>query len=107
MTRARLQDPVVIPQISKRALERSEQWRMEYMTRIGTKYDADQLVFVDESSFDRRTSYRGYAWALKGRRAIRKCFYVRGKRYVLMAVIDYDTVWTTRTTYVGTLYYRL
>lgn len=50
---------------------------------MGVKYEAEQLVFVIESLFDRRTSYRGRAWALKGVRAIRKCFFIRGKRYVL------------------------
>lgn len=48
---------------------------------MGLKYSPDQLVFVDESAFDRRVPFRGYAWALKGERAVRKCFFIRGKRY--------------------------
>ncbi|KAH7903703.1 hypothetical protein BJ138DRAFT_979938, partial [Hygrophoropsis aurantiaca] len=44
------------------ALERNEDKRMEYIYHMGSQYTPDQLVFVDESSFDRRTSYRGYAW---------------------------------------------
>ena len=39
-------------------------------------------MFVDESPFDRQTSIQGKAWALSGHRAIRKCFFVRGKRWV-------------------------
>ena len=50
------------------------------MYRIGLNYQPDQFVFVDESSFDRRSTYRDYAYALKGQRALRKCFFVRGKR---------------------------
>jgi hypothetical protein len=62
------------------AIERSAQKRAEYVYKIGLYYTADQLVFVDESSFDRRTTYRGKAWAIQGQRAIRKAFFVRGKR---------------------------
>jgi hypothetical protein len=47
---------------------------------MGLKYSPDQLVFVDESAFDRQVSFRGYAWAVKDERAIRKCFFIRGKR---------------------------
>ncbi|KAF7969177.1 hypothetical protein HWV62_28003 [Athelia sp. TMB] len=63
-------------------MERSESKRLQYMYHMGSRYEPNQLVFVDESSFDRHTTYRGYAWALKGQRAKRKCFYVRGKRYI-------------------------
>jgi hypothetical protein len=68
-------------QITKAAMERSDSKRSEYMYRIGLNYQADQFVFVDESSFDRRSTYRDCAYALKGQRALRKCFFVRGKRY--------------------------
>ncbi|KAH7923725.1 hypothetical protein BV22DRAFT_1014820 [Leucogyrophana mollusca] len=47
-------------QITRVAAERSAQKRLEFLTRIGT-YMAEQLVFVDESSVDRRTTYRGRA----------------------------------------------
>ena len=53
--------------------------RLDYMNRIG-KYDAEQLVFVDESSVDRRTTYRGRAWSFRGSNAQRKAFFVRGRR---------------------------
>ncbi|KAF8598999.1 hypothetical protein BDV93DRAFT_406239, partial [Ceratobasidium sp. AG-I] len=44
--------------MSKRAAERSNQKRLEYFALIGGTYTPEQLVFVDESSFDRRTTYR-------------------------------------------------
>lgn len=50
-------------------------------------YRADQLVFVDESSCDRRTSYRGKAWAIQGQRAVRKAFFVRGKRQIQLSFL--------------------
>ena len=55
--------------------------RAKYITKIALRYTNDQLVFVDESSADRRTTYHGYAWAIGGRRAVRKAFFVRGRRY--------------------------
>ncbi len=49
------------------------------MDQIG-QYTAEQLVFVDESSVDRRTTYRGNAWSIRGTQAQRKAFFVRGRR---------------------------
>ncbi|KAI5994818.1 hypothetical protein EDD15DRAFT_2431341, partial [Pisolithus albus] len=48
--------------ITRVSAERSAAKRAEYVTRIGA-YRAEQLVFVDESSIDRRTTYRGHAWS--------------------------------------------
>ncbi|KAJ7460143.1 hypothetical protein FB451DRAFT_1045514, partial [Mycena latifolia] len=67
-------------QLTRLALERSEAKRVAFRYEYGSKYTAEQTVFVDESSFDRRTSIRGKAWALSGERAQRKCFFVRGRR---------------------------
>jgi hypothetical protein len=66
-------------QLSRVAIERSAEKRSEYTARIGT-YEPHQLVFVDESSVDRRTTYRGRAWAIRGRKATRKAFFCRGRR---------------------------
>jgi hypothetical protein len=68
-------------QLSKDALERNEKLRTAYRHTFGTKFKAEQAVFVDESAFDRRTEIRGRAWALSGKTATRKTFFVRGKRY--------------------------
>ena len=76
-----------VDQISKNALEQNEALRARYCLEFGLRYAAEQAVFVDESSFDRRTDIRGRAWALSGRAAIRKAFFVRGKRYVLCPLI--------------------
>jgi hypothetical protein len=69
-------------QITRIAIERSAEKRSEYIARI-SGYQPEQLVFVDESSVDRRTSYRGSAWSFRGTQAQRKAFFVRGRRYVL------------------------
>jgi len=61
------------------AAERSAQKRLEYIARIG-KYNPEHLVFVDESSVDRWTTYRNRAWSIRGTKAQRKAIFVRGRR---------------------------
>jgi hypothetical protein len=51
------------------------------MTKIGWNYGPEQVVFVDESACNRKTTYRDKAWSIRGRRAVRKAFFVRGQRY--------------------------
>ncbi len=69
-------------QLSRIALERSAEAQADYALRVG-QYAPDQLVFVDESAVDRRTTYRGRAWAIRGRRATRKAFFCCGRWYVV------------------------
>jgi len=76
-------------QLSRHALERSAIKRANYVVKIATNYQSYQLVFVDESSCDRRTTYRNRAWAIGGRRAVRKAFFVRGQRYMFYFFILY------------------
>ena len=45
-------------------------------------YQPHELVFIDESSFDRRTSIRNKGWALKGKRVVKKVYFHRGARLV-------------------------
>jgi len=65
--------------LTRVAAERSAIKRAEYVARIGF-YSREQLVFVDESAADRRTTYRGRAWAIRGQRALRKACFVQGQR---------------------------
>ncbi|KIJ10945.1 hypothetical protein PAXINDRAFT_85266, partial [Paxillus involutus ATCC 200175] len=65
--------------ITRVAVERSAEKRLEYLAQIGM-YQADQLVFVDESSVDRQTTYRGHAWLIQGTRAQCKAFFVHGQQ---------------------------
>ena len=69
------------------AIERNETKRQQYLQRINT-YTPEQLVFVDETSCDRRTANRGYGWAKEGERASRRSFCVRGKRYASKFVVS-------------------
>ena len=65
--------------LTTRAREQDEQLRGEYLARI-QQYHPRQLVFVDESSCDRRVSQRVYGWAPLGTRSRRREFFVRGAR---------------------------
>lgn len=77
-------------QLTRLAMERSALKRCEYIQAVTTYFTPEQLVFVDESACDRRTMYRGRAWAIKGARAVHKCFFVRGKRYHICLFNDYQ-----------------
>jgi len=55
----------LLPQVTCVAMERSLEKRVEYIARIG-QYDPKQLVFVDESSVDRRCQDRFSSTILLG-----------------------------------------
>lgn len=73
--------------ITRVSAERSAVKRIEYLARIGA-YRAEQLVFVDESSADRPTTYRGRAWSIRGAKAQRKAFFVRSRRYSVLPALS-------------------
>lgn len=74
--------------MTREAVERSEEKRASYTYRIGLLYQPEQLVFVDESACDRRTTYRGRAWSITGQRAFKKAFFVRGRRCVKCLILN-------------------
>lgn len=45
-------------------------------------YNANELIFIDESSVDKRTAGRRGGWSKRGRRACSSVPFVRGTRYV-------------------------
>lgn len=69
-------------QITKAAREHDPIKRAEYIQRI-SKYQPHERVYVDESRFDQRNATRNRAWALHGERALRRVFFLRGKRYAV------------------------
>ena len=66
-------------QITKAARERSWAKRADFIKEI-VQYEPHELVFIDESSFDKRTSNRVRAWSKIGTRVIRPVFFYRGAR---------------------------
>jgi len=77
--------------LTRIASERSEEKRLEYEARIG-RYEVEQLIFVDESSVDRRTTYRGYGWALRGEDAPINAFFCRGRRFSVLPALTIQGV---------------
>jgi len=71
------------------AKEQDEQLRGEYLARIQL-YQPQQLVFVDESSCDRRTGRRAFGWAPQGTRSRRRECFVRGVRYSMLPALSLD-----------------
>jgi hypothetical protein len=67
------------PQITKAARERNWKRRAEFMEEI-VKFQPHELVFIDESSFDRRTSIRNKAWGVVGKRVVKQVYFHRGAR---------------------------
>jgi len=51
--------------LTKVVIEQSEVKRASFLYEIG-QYKPEQLVFVDESSFDKHTTYCEYGWSLCG-----------------------------------------
>jgi len=78
--------------LTRAAIERSATKRAEYMANIGWNYTPEQAVFLDESACNRKTSYRDRAWAIRGRRALRKSFFVRGRRYSILPALSLDGI---------------
>ena len=69
------------PKLTKTAIEQSAAKHAAYMTKVGWNYTPEQMVFVDESACNRKMAYRDCTWAVWGRQAVHKAFFVRGRRY--------------------------
>ena len=78
-----------VKELSRRAIERNEATRMDFLLRM-QQYHQRQLIFFDESSYDRRISIRKYGRAPSGLRAPVSAFFVRGIRYSVAAALGLD-----------------
>jgi hypothetical protein len=68
--------------VSRSAKEQSPEKRDNYEATVGDLYHDWQLVFLNESHCDRRTTQRCGGWAPIGDRARRHDFFIRGIKYV-------------------------
>jgi transposase len=63
---------------------------------MAEEYNADQLIFIDESAKDERTTARRYGWAPRNQRATIRHPFVRGRRYTILPALSLDGIITTR-----------
>ena len=59
---------------------------------ISTYFCPEQLVFADESHFNRHTLRRPYVWSLRGERAYRAEFSYRGIKYSILPALSIDGI---------------
>ena len=53
-------------------------------------YNADQLIFIDESSKDERTLTRLYGYSSINTRAKKSVVFIRGKRYTILPALSLE-----------------
>ena len=73
-------------------MEQNEQDREDYKRNTLVHYRPKQLVFADESHFNRLTLRRPYAWAKRGDRASRYEFQFRGSKYSILPALSLDGI---------------
>ena len=79
-------------QTTRPALERDEQDHEEYRILIATHFRLDQLVFADESHFNRLTLRRPYTWSLRGDHAYHSEFSTWGTKYSILPALSLDGI---------------
>ena len=73
--------------MTRPAQERNETDHAEYQLLIGMYFEPRQLVFADESAFDRQAARQNYAWAPMSHQARRQDFFIHGKQYSYSQVL--------------------
>ena len=76
--------------MQKVAHEQNETLRGFFMYQIGIEYNAEQLIFIDETSKDERSISRLYGYSYKNCRAKKKVVFIRGKRYTILPALTVD-----------------
>jgi len=62
------------------------------MASIGTQYQREQLIFLDESAKDDQTISRGYGYSEVNTRAVKKVVFIRRKCYTLLPALSLDGI---------------
>ena len=71
------------------AREQNQELRDEWMMRL-TEWRPEQLIYVDESACNERTSDRKYGWSPVGTRATLVCYYKRSERFSILPAYTCD-----------------
>ena len=73
-------------------MERNKEDREEFKRNVAVHYRPEQLVFADESHFNRLTLRRPHAWAKRGECASRHEFQFRGAKYSMLPALSLDSI---------------
>ena len=60
------------------------------MYQLGIEYNAEQLIFIDETSKDERSVSRLYGYSYINSRANKKVVFIKGKRYTILPAMTID-----------------
>jgi len=80
--------PRAAAQVHNRAVEADMQAQILFRAQVALQYAGRNLIFIDESSFDKRTYARAYGRAKRGGRTNSKKVFVRGPRFSLLPVMS-------------------
>jgi len=78
--------------LTRSALERNEQDREEFKAIMARDYYPEQLIFADESHFNRLTLRRPFGWAMRGERARCLKYSHRGAKYSILPALCLDGI---------------
>jgi hypothetical protein len=78
------------------AAERDDGFRADWLHNMTTNYTAEQLVFLDESSKDDRTTLPRYGRSLSGQSPFDSVCLNRGIRYSVLPALTIDGYMTVR-----------
>ncbi|CAB4484294.1 unnamed protein product [Rhizophagus irregularis] len=81
---------IIRKKLQKVAHEQNETLRGFFMYQIGIEYNAEQLIFIDETSKDERSISRLYGYSYKNCRAKKKVIFIRGKHYTILPALTVD-----------------
>ena len=73
-------------------MERNEEDHEEFKRNVAVHYRPEQLVFADESHFNRLTLRRPHAWVKHGERASHHEFQFRGAKYSMLPTLSLDGI---------------
>jgi len=78
--------------VTRPALEQNKQDRETFRTLIDTHFRPEQLIFANESHFNRLPLRRPYAWSIRGERASRYECFLRGTKYSILPALSLNGI---------------
>ena len=74
------------------ALEQNNQDCEEFKALVNTHYHLEQLIFADESHFNRLMLRRPFAWLIRGECVFQYEFLLHGTKYSILPALSLDGI---------------